>query len=235
MQDGSISPLKGFFRNRWVRIILVIDVLALIIVIGMAIYNATKVSTIEFNIAPVDATISVNGNTNFSNGVHTITPGTYEIIISHEDLEPKTFTIDIAPRHAVAVTAFLSGPENDFKFYELKDNYVSFLKLAEIASAGNNVTIDQDTSAEKFIDNYQKEYNLWQEKLPIRLTEYEETDSGREVKRKVSIKVNYDDKCTKTLCIKAIMALTNDTEFVKQLIRDQGLNIDDYEVIYEIY
>lgn len=37
------------------------------------------------------------------------------------------------------------------EFYELKENYGSFQKLSEIASTGNNKTIDNDTSLEDFI------------------------------------------------------------------------------------
>lgn len=234
-EDGSISLVKAFFAKKWVRLGLVIDVVAILVLIGVLIWQATKVSTITFNIAPVDATISVNGKTGFTNGTYSITPGTYEIKISHDNLESKTFTIDIAPRHAVTLSAFLSDADQTFGFYELKENYASFLKLAEIASADNNTTNDYDTSAEDFIETFQNNYSIWQKKLPVHFTDYQETETGRKLVKDITIKTNYDEECKKTLCIKALMAFTDDKEFVNQMLKDQGFDLDHYEVVYEIF
>lgn len=68
MQNEGVSPLKAFFQNRWVRVVLVIDIVIIAAIIGIIIYNATKNAIISFAIAPIDATITVNGNSSYSNG-----------------------------------------------------------------------------------------------------------------------------------------------------------------------
>ena len=234
MQDGDISPLKAFFRNKWVRIILIIDAIAILVVLGIIIYNATKVSTINFNITPVDSTISVNGNTSFENGTYSITPGAYEITISHEGFNSKTFTIDIAPHHDITISTFLSNGES-FEYYTLKNNYSSMQKLQEIASKDNNITTDQDTSAEEFIAKFQDDYSMWEKKFPLHFTDYEDTADGRKITKNITIKTSSDSECQKTLCVRALMAHTNDKEFIKQILTDQRIDLEYYDIIYEIY
>ena len=67
-EDGNISPLKAFFKNKWVRLILILDIAAIIAIVVIIIINSTRVSTLVFDIAPLDATISVNGDEHYKNG-----------------------------------------------------------------------------------------------------------------------------------------------------------------------
>ena len=239
MQDGSLSPLRAFFKNKWVRIILIIDAIALLIVIGLAIWNATKVSTITFNIAPIDATISVNGNTNYTNGQYAITPGTYEVTISREGLESKTLTVDLTPKHVTTVSAFLVGADNSFNFYELKENYESYKKLESIASKENNITTDSDTSAEEFVGNYQRNLRLYQTALPIDYSDQQEIIRAGSpwytTTRAFTISYNHSDECTKTLCIKISIEKIDDDNFIQEYLKEKGFDIKLYEVKYETH
>ncbi len=233
-EDVGVAPLRAFFRNKWVRTILILDVVVIFIVAGILIWQATKVSTIIFNIAPIDATISVNGNTNYTNGQYSITPGTYEINISREGLEAKTLSVDIEPHYVVTVNMFLVGADNDFEFYELKENYASYDKLKSIASAGNNITIDQDVSAENFIDNFQKNYELYQNDLPIDISEMSKTEPSW-MMWGVLISRSDDKDCKKTLCIEVVLINTENKELVIDAMNEHGFNLKEFEIRYEIY
>lgn len=229
--NDTLSPVQLFFRNKWVRLFLAFDVLLLLTLIGTIIWHATKVSTISFNIAPIDATISVNGNTDYHNGQYSITPGTYEVTISHEGLQSKSFTVDISPQHVNSITTFLSG--EDFDFYELRKNYMSYKKLEEIASAAQNVTTDHDTSAESFIKRFQENYDAFTTKLPI---EYHESDGyGQtlEILKNITIAAKYN--CELTLCAEAFIVGTDDEDFVQSLMEDKGINVEDFEIEYHFY
>ena len=229
MQDGSVSPIGNFFRNKWVRAILVIDVLTIIGVVTVVIYNLTKNAIIDFTIAPIDATITVNGNSNYHNGSFQFHPGTYEVTISHESLDPKTFIIELQPDSDVAITTFLSE-DGFFDFYKLKDNYSSYLMLERIASPNNNQTTDNDTSAEDFIANFQESYNLYQTKLPVTYSEYD--DNGKLIKY---ISVRDGHNCTFTLCLITSIYDEKDKDFVKSLLLDAGFNMENFEIEYKIY
>lgn len=223
-----MSPIGSFFRNKWVRLILVIDVLAIIGIIAVIIYNSTKNSIINFTIAPIDATITVNGNSSYHNGSYQFHPGTYEITISHNDLDTKTFTINLQSNSNAAITTFLSK-NGDFGFYELKDNYTSFLMLSRIAASSDNQTTDHDNSAESFIADFQRNYELRQTQLPVSYSEYNE--DGK-LSKYISVRSN--DRCIITLCLKALIYNESDKLLVDSLLQGKGFRLEDFEIEYEL-
>ena len=228
--DGSVSPARAFLRNKWVRLILIIDSVIVIAVIGIIIWNATKTATINFSVAPIDAKIQLNGQGEYYNGSYKLHPGNYTVSISHDGLVTKTFDLELKSGYDTTVTAFLTGENNNLEFYTLKDNFDSFQKLAQIAGKGNNSTTDQDTSAESFIQNFQQAYALWQSELPIRYAVHGEY--GYLVKD-VTIRASYD--CTLYLCIEALMRGTEDKNLISSLLEEKGFNVEEYEIKYKIY
>ncbi len=232
--DGSISPVRSFFHNKWVRIIIIIDILIIFILIGIKLWQSTKVSVIEFNVTPIDASISVNGNTNYANGQYSITPGTYEIKISHEDLEPKTLSVNIGPDQIAPVNLFLTGANNDLSFYELQDNYKSFEKLQSIASTGKNTTTDNDTSAEKFISNFDHILSIFN-KLPIKDYVYADPNANSSTAGFTIRSGQNNNSCEKTSCLLVNYYGYGYEDAVMEKIREAGYDPSDYEIVYERY
>ena len=230
--DGSVSPVRQFLRHKWARLGLFIFI---IVIVGIAIFliNTAKTASLILSVAPVDASIQLNGQGNYANGVHQIQPGTYEVAISHDGLNPKTFTVDLESGHVTMVIAFLSDNGN-FDFYALKDNYISFQKLAEIASQDNNTTTDQDVSAEQFIQDFQQNYQLYQTALPADIYEYQENNGLYTTTQYIAIEADKNNNaCQKTLCIKAKIVISNDTDSVINFLQDKGFNLKLIEVEYE--
>ena len=228
------SPLKNFFGNKWVRLALILDVLIVITFVVIIIMNLSKTSTITLDVTPLDAKIQLNG-AEYQNGTVAIAPGTYEVKISRDGLDSKTFSITIETGDNLTIAAFLKSGTNDFSFYKLKENLDSFFELENIASANNNKTYDKDSSAEEFVAYYRGIYKTLSTKFPIEHQEYTETANGRELVKDVTIKPVYDEECKTSTCIKAFMLGTDDKEFIKSLIEKKGLKVEDYEVYYKIY
>lgn len=236
MQDDIyVSPIRNFFRKKWVRAFLIIDCLAIVAVIIILISNLNKNSTISFLITPIDSQISINGSGHYSNGKFSIAPGTYEIRISHDDLDSKTIAINIEPHSNVSVATFLSSSGN-FDFYESKDNAKSLQALREIASHDYNITTDDDTSAEKFISDY--EYNLTlYDKLPIsyRTPSAHGMDAG--VRYQYNTLTIADGrnlkKCTKALCIEINDTSGEKESYALSAIDKLGFHHEDYQIIYQ--
>ncbi len=229
MQDGSVTPIGNFFRNKWVRLILIIDVLIIIGVIAIIIYNSTKTAIIDFTVAPVDSTITVNGDSSYNNGSFQFHPGSYEVVISHDGLDSKTFNIELQANNNAAVTTFLAKDGN-FDFYELKDNYPSYLMLERIASSSDNQTTDHDTSAEEFIADFQRNYKLYSTELPVTYSEY--GDDGK-LSKYISVRANHD--CIITLCLRAIIRSESDEALVDAMLIGAGFNLEDFEIEYKTY
>ena len=124
MQDQNLSPLKAFFRNKWVLLTIAVDILIIIALITIAVVKSMKKSVLTINVVPVDAVVKVNGQTGYTNGSYRLFPGVYEIEISHPELATKTFSIDLAKHDVGTITTFLS--DDDFSFYQLRANLGAF-------------------------------------------------------------------------------------------------------------
>lgn len=232
MQDGSVSPIGAFFRNKWVRLILVLDAIAIICIVVALIIDSTKQSIITFNVVPADSQISLNGKSGYSNGSYRLVPGIYNVEISHEGLDTKKFKVDLEKDGISAIVTFLHQGEN-FDFYTLRDNIGDYLSLAEIASAEYNQTTDQDISAEGFITEFQKNYDLYSAQLPIEYRESEGYGANLSILKNITIRADYD--CDVTLCVEALMVGTDSRGFVNSLLQEKGFNVEDFEIEYKIY
>lgn len=233
--DGSSSRLKDFLNQRWVKTVFLIDILAIIVIAGILIWNATKTATVTFSVAPLDAKITLSGQGDYENGTYKLHPGNYEVTISRDGLESKTFDLELKSGYVTTLTAFLIGEGNNFEFYELKANYASFQKLSEIASASNNQTTDHDTSAEDFITKFQTLQSFYSTNLPFEYSEYGNSEDGRSIlKYGITVRTSNETSCQKYLCIKAV---GNNVEeaFIKQILTERGFNLEEYEVHYQIY
>ena len=226
-EDVGVSPLGAFFRNKWVITILVLDVLAIIIVAILNFINNNKTVNIKFDVAPVDATILVNGK-GYTNGEFVMEPGAYEIQVKRDGLNSKSLTMELGAQDNVTIATFLSNGK-DFDFYKLKENYESFKKLSEIASAENNQTFDNDESAEEFIESFGRIISIG-EILPINYELLNEED----ISVSPYFSIDIDDNCRYyNLCLLASPILNATHDDVLEFIRQNGYNPDDYDVTFK--
>ncbi len=234
MNEGEVSALRSFFRRKWVRIVLVLDILIIIVLIAIMAINANKTVKIKFEVTPLSSTILMNG-VKYENGTYTVDPGKYEIQISHEGMDTKTFEVKLEAQDNLFMTTYLSD-DGKFGFYELKENYPDFEVLRSMASAGDNRTFDHDTSAMKFIKDFDDNYTLM-EKLPV--INQEPSKYGLEY----GVGYEYDvltimdgadlDECVKTLCLYVTDTLGGREQYAKSLIDRMGYDANDYQIIYE--
>lgn len=233
--DSGLS-LKTLLKNKWVRIALIINAIIILIIAIVAIDNAQKTATLRINLAPTDAKVSLGGR-EYTSGAYQIKPGEYKALVSREGLNSKEFTLNVEGDSVTNLVTFLTDNDN-FNYYTLKDNYGSFYTLSQIAAAGNNITTDQDKSAESFISDYEKAYDLYQAALPINLTEYENGEHGRSLVTDVTIRRGDAAECTKTLCIEALILTSNGRDgknLANELMTNKGLELENYEINYKLY
>ncbi len=234
MQDENISPLREFFHSKYVWIFWAIDIIAIIAVIAVIAHQSAKVSTIYFNVVPVDATISVNGDTHYANGQYEIAPGKYNVSISHDGLETKTLSVDLESHDYSTVNIFLSGSDKNFDFYKLKDNYESFKKLKTIASAEYNITTDNDASAQQFIVDYEHTLSFL-DALPIKGFVYAGSRASMPTGGFTMVKGQNNKACTESACLLIRYHGIGYKKEVMNKIKKAGYNPDDYQIVYERY
>ena len=226
MQGEEKSLISEFFHKKSVRIVLLVDVLIIIFIASILVLNAQKTSVITFDIAPLDAKILVNGSKYENGKTYKIAPGNYKIEISHDGLNSKELNVNLENDHALTVSTFLTDGSGEF--YELKENYSSFEKLSEIASARDNKTIDQDTSLEKFIASFKKKISI-SDILPIIDFQYGGLDETSK-----ELIIDQDTDCEDFICLIATGDASFKKETVDALIKEKGYNSEDYEIKYEL-
>lgn len=232
MQDKNVSPLQEFFRNKYIWTFLILDILAVIAVIGVFIRQSSKVSTITFNVVPIDATISVNGDKHYTNGQYKIAPGDYKIEISHEGLETKTLSVNIGTHNYTDVTVYLTSADKSFDFYKQKKNYESYKKLKTIASNENNMTTDDDTSAQEFIGNYDQIISIMN-KLPIKGYVYSSPNANMSSGGFTIENGQGKNECIQSACLLVRYHGKDYEQAVLDKIKEAGYNPDDYQIIYD--
>ena len=236
MEYENTSSIRTFLKNKLVRLILVIDVIAIITIAIVSILNMNKSSDVILNITPINADISIDGQSGFTNGTYAVTSGNHTLTIAHEGLESKTFNIDVAPDSVTMVNAFLNGPNGDLSFYEQKVNYESYQKLAEIASTNNNITIDADSSAETFIAKLKHALTISKD-LPIKGWVYG-AHSGIANAATAGFAIRdgmYREDCVKIACLLVNYYGVDFQDAVKEKIKEAGYDPADYQIIYERY
>lgn len=235
MQDNSnVSLLRLFFRQKWVKIILCLNIAIVLVIIGIVVYNSFKTVTILFEVTPLDATISVNGNAGYSNGSYKLMPGTYRITISHDELDSKSFDLELPSNTSTMLLTYLSADNgNDFSFYEKKDNYNSAVKLIDIALRDGESTYDHDTSARQFAGEYKSMIDAFNNELPIIESLHESPEQGGRLLSTISIQEN--DSCVKYLCVSVSSFGYSDVKKeVNTLLEEAGFRYPGYlEIKYE--
>ena len=225
------TSLKDFFRNKWVRVVLIADTLVVVALIILSVVNATKTATLVLDIVPIDATVTLNGSGNYSNGTYQIYPGTYKVAISHDGLDTKTFDVDVKNGENASITTYLTK-DGDISYYKQKSSRSDFDRLRNMISSGNTTT-DQDASADEMVQQLYGD-SIMMSSLPINDVYYENTDTGRHLVHDVTIRAGSTD-CETWLCIEALMLGTDDQELIQNLLRSQRFNVEDYEIKYKVY
>ena len=230
MLPSALKAHKDFKINLLYSWSFVIDIIVTIITIGIAIWDTAKTVTLVLNVAPIDSTIQINSAT-YRNGTYRIHPGTYDVVVSHDGLDSKTFTLDLPANHSVTFSVFLKSGSDDVSFYENIENYSSYQKLAEIAGQGSNQTYDHDTSAEAFVTKFDKNYQLMQEQLPVEYYDYrDDPNASPRYTTLKNIAVYAGTECQKTLCLKIKVNVSDEKDFVTKLLKEKGFDLDLFEV-----
>lgn len=209
-----------------------------VLIFGITIYNQIHSATLLIQIAPLDATVTINGQ-EYSNGSFRIAPKTQaEVTITAPEFKTKTLTLDIKSHEVTKLVTYLIPEDNDWRPYKELDNkdslstllYMNGYQPWDLFQISSNLTTDQDSSADSLINT-----------ISIRtLTPFSFSICSGPASRTncnaISIKYDYYLECGNTLCL-AITgrgANLNDATLatIREKLAERGYNFDNYEYFY---
>ena len=214
----NLSPLQAFLRSKWVRVVLVVDVLLVLLLIGVAIFQNTKTATVDILTVPSVAKVKIGGG-EYESGAYRIHPGDYEATVYADGFVTKTVPVEARAGEISKVWVYLVPEEGNLNYY------------AQHVDDWYNMGLMSDEEA-------QRVYRLLsiQEELPMDYVEREMDNEGEmNLVKDITISANNGEGCETYYCLKVATILDKNEETVRGLLAEKGFNLDDYEVEWKVY
>ena len=200
-------------QHRWVSVLILLNILAVIVVIGVIIHNSMKTATIDIDVAPSGATIELNGHDYDNFDSYDILPGNYHVKISMDGMQTKEFDLNLQSDGFAKIKTYLLDSDGGFGYYMTHPDEEAI--LAEIAD---------DDASRAFVEKYNKIYSIG-DLFPM---EFSDSSNGEII----SIYIDWsENECNgEKLCLMINDYTGENHELALQMIRDAGYNPDDYEI-----
>ena len=211
-----MDRVKQFFKKSWLYIVLLIVGVVVIVAIVMAVMPK-KNAALVISIAPVDATVIIDGERYWNGAYGDMAPGHYSAIISKDGFAGKAIEFDLANDEITYLNEYIVQPKDKFDYYETDTE--SLLALREYASS------HEDEQVEAFLKDYDRKLSI-REMLPI---EYDEESNDE------YYKIYFRDDgmygCEKIYCIEIKTSSGAYTDLAFSILRIHGYNPEDYQII----
>lgn len=192
---------------------IIVDIVVIAVIVVINIINSKRNAIFDILIAPVDATITVDG-VEFKNGAYKFFPGQHEVKIVADGFTTKTATVNLEENKTIKLYTFLVPENNEYiKYAYNPENITVLMKVGQ----GNQ-------RVEEFIDDYNLQMALI-EKLPYAYSDAEG--------RRFTILDITDDECKKIVCLSVTdISGEGNYSFAKQYLGEKGLNEQYYDLSY---
>ena len=213
--------LEFIKRHKTISGLICANIIAIIVVIVVIIVHNAKTATIDINVAPADATITLNGARYDNFKQHDILPGDYHVRITMDGMQPKEYDISLENNGFARIWNYLLSEDGSFDYYLTHPD--DELILAEVAP-------EDDEAAQAFIDSYNKKASLI-DVLPI---EYAHFTDDFAYYTQYSIELDFDkEDCARVLCLLIKDNTGGNEQSARNKIKEYGYDPADYEITYE--
>ncbi len=209
---------KNFRKILFFLIILIaISIITILSLVLIPIINGgQKTTLLGINIAPGDATLTINGE-DYHSGVYEMTAGSYTGTLHKDGFSSKTINFELKANETTTIYEYILSDTEGFNYFERSKTDLATLE-----------NID-DADVKTFLANYAKKKDI-SNNFPILLDYYiEETStlfSGRITDGTSEVRCDY------AFCLKVDKSKKYAWR-VKEVIELAGFNYEDYRIIYE--
>ena len=214
----NLSLVQAFFKNKWVRLVLVFDALLVVALVGVMIFENTKSAMVDILTVPSVAKVRIGGG-EYKSGAYKIHPGDYEATVTAEGFVSKTVSVSAREGEISKVWVYLVPEEGNMNYY------------AQHEEDWENMKLIDDEEAKRV-------YKILaiQEELPMDYIEREVDDEGEmSLKKDITISANNRGECRAYYCLKVATILDKNEDVVKKMLTDKGFELNDYEVEWKVY
>ena len=219
MHDSqNLSLVQAFFKNKWVRLVLVFDALLVVALVGVMIFENTKSAMVDIMTVPSIAKVKIGG-AEYSSGAYKVHPGDYEVEVKADGFVTKTVPVSAREGEISKVWVYLVPEEGNMNYY------------AQHEEDWENMKLINDEEA-------QRVYKILaiQEELPMDYIEREVDNEGEtSLKKDITISANNRGECRAYYCLKVATILDKNEDVVKKMLTDKGFELNDYEVEWKVY
>lgn len=206
-------------RHKLMCGVFMFDIIAILIVVLVLIYNGAKTATLEVYVAPIAAKIELNGKEYENFKSYDVIPGEYNVVISMDGMQTEEYSLVVEEDGLSRIRTFLLDNDGGFGYYQ--KHYDDELILETIANT---------PESKEFVAKYKKVREILDD-LPIDYSAYSEDYSDYE---RYEIIQDERKDCKKMICLKIIDYTGGNDKAAIEKIREMGYEPDDYEIVYEL-
>lgn len=218
MPPDTTYSAENYARNRKnLFITSIIGLVAILVfIVILTIINLQKSATLNIIIAPINATVNIDGHKFKTNETTKYYPGTYTAEISADGFIAQSLSLDLsANQESYLYVALEPTPENS-DYYDENPN-----------ESGRRQAV-YDANYQLYSDEYTAKYPI------VGSLPYQNTDDRRGYDF-TNYRIDYGkfDNCKSDFCLKITDNVGIYQDEAMNYLRSSGQNIDDYEIIYE--
>ena len=212
-------------------------VLVIFLVIVPLVKNATRLAFVDILVAPVDASVMINGE-EYRNAIYEMEPGHYTAIVTREGFNEVTVDFDLEKNKTAGLYLYMEPTDGDWNFYEKKENQDSLealLRLNNYDSDGEEwwpeiSPIQEKNGAKEVVEKYKVKSIL-----PVNISLCGEV-ATRMTCNAVKVEYKYPKKCADNLCLvisgRSKELPSEALSEIREKFAEGGFDFDDYRYIY---
>lgn len=208
-------------RHKFISGLILANIIAVIVAIAIVIIHHAKTATIDINVTPLAAEITLNGRLYANQESHDVLPGNYHVKISMDGMQTKEYEIQLDRDGYARIWDYLLDASGSFDYYltHPDDEWI----LAQIAP-------EDDKAAQDFITSYDQKASLT-DILPIEYAQYT-NDYADYTKYNIDIDSETED-CNSILCLVIEDYTGGNEQIALAKIKELGYNPEDYKITYK--
>lgn len=203
-------------QQKILPILIIVDIMAILIAIIIVAVHYAKTATIDIDVVPTDATVTLNGKRYDNLQSHDILPGDYHVEIAMEGMRTEEYDLSLQSGDYAKIWKYLVDENGGLDYYLKNPKEISAL-----------ARFKDDENVSETIDYYNKIVSI-RNVLPLEY--YDRSDTNNPIG--VFIEENTDDCDNETLCLYVYGGEKN-KDIAMGLIRDAGYQPNDYGIRYE--